>query len=71
MGHVARDCKKERSWFADKGTDHLGNLLSNPVNRYVSKIFRVVKTIGDKDPDQRGADVFILDSRSIAVSIQP
>ena len=45
MSHVARDGVKIGYWLAYIRTDQVGNLHRNSVNRYVSKIFRIVKTI--------------------------
>lgn len=71
VSHIARYGEEKRGRFSDVGTDHFRNLPCNSINRHVSKIFSVVKPVGYEDSDQRSTNVFILDSRGVAVSIEP
>ncbi len=51
VSHIARYCDEKSGWFSDVGNNQLRDLHRNSINRYVSKIFSVVKTVGDKDSD--------------------
>ena len=51
VSHIACYSEEKGSRFSDISSDHFRDLHRNSINRYVSKIFSVVKTVGDKDSD--------------------